>query len=100
MSACVPSSRVLLIATTHHFLLVALYGLQLGERGPLAVGISGSSSILRAVNLFCSCKFLGGAGVFLLVLEVIDFHPSPSPEVLLTLTVGVDTTYFSIAGGD
>lgn len=60
----------------------------------------GSSSVLRAINLFCSCKFLGEAGTFLLVLEVFYFHPSPFPEVLVTLIVGVDIAYLSIAVGD
>lgn len=48
---------------------------------------SSFSSIKKATNLFCSCKPVGVARTFLLVPEVISFHPSFSPEVLLTLIV-------------
>lgn len=53
---------------------------------------------MSVVNLFCSNKPLGGAETFLLVPEVTPCHPSPSPEVSLTL-IRVDTACFRIADG-
>lgn len=60
-------------------------------------GISGSSSLLTVVDLSCTCKPLDSAGSFLLVLEVTSFHPVTSPEVALTLGLGVDTAHPSIS---
>ena len=47
--------------------------------------------------LLCTCKPLGRARFFLLLLKVTSFHPSPSSEVALTLRLGVDTACFSAA---
>ena len=85
---------------THCFFLVTLYSLQLGEPGPLLVGTYVSPLNLRTVSLLCSCKFLGGGGAFISLLEVISFHPFPSPAVFLTLIAEVDTACFFIADGD
>lgn len=59
----------------------------------LLEGISGSSSPLSAENLSCTCKPLDSVGSFLLVLEVTGFHPFTSPEVALTLGLGVVTMH-------
>lgn len=92
-----PAARSHLFAWTHHFFQVVLHGLGSGGPNPLLEGISGSSSALRVVNVFCSCKPLHGAGVSLLVPEVTNFRPSHSPAAALTLILGVDTAYFSAA---
>lgn len=54
----------------------------------MLVGIPDFSSTLRAVNLCCRYKPLGGVGDFLLVPEVISFHPSLHTEVTCTSSVG------------
>jgi len=83
---------------THcHLLLGVLHDLRLSEPGLLPVATSDSPSALMVVNLFCSCKVLGGAGVFTLPPEVTSFHSFPSPEVFLTLMVRVDAACFSAA---
>lgn len=59
----------------------------------LLEGGSGSSSSLTVVDLSCTWKPLHSAGSFLLVLEVTSFHLFSSPEVVLTLGLGVDTVH-------
>lgn len=59
----------------------------------LLEGISGSSSPMSIVDLSCTCKPLDTVGSFLLVLEVTSFHPFTSPDVVLTLGLGVDTVH-------
>ena len=93
-----PRSRELPITIGHCFLPVALHCS--GSVGPDALleSTSGSSSALRAVNLFHSGKPLGGAGALLLVPEVTSFHSSPSPEVALAILM--DCACVHTAGGD
>ena len=84
---------------TRHFFPVVLNSLRLGGPCSLPVGTSGSSSTLRMVTLFWSCKQLGGAEPFLFLPEVTSFHPSPFPEFSLTLMVGLDTACFYSTDG-
>lgn len=73
------------IVMTHCLYLMALCGLRVGWTS-FIVGTSGFS-VLVVVNVFCTCKPLGGAGVFCLVPKVTSFHPSSS-EFMLTSTMG------------
>lgn len=66
-----------------------------GRPDPLLECIPGCFSPVSVVNLFCTCKPLGGAASFLLVLEVTSFYHSP--EVVLSLKLDVDTACFSAA---
>jgi len=99
MSASVPCSKELPIIIAHCFFLMVLHGLVSDGTDPLLGGTCDSSSTSRMVNLFCSCKLLGGAGALLLVPAVIRFHPLPAPEVALTQILSVDTACISIAVG-
>lgn len=92
-----PRSRERLITMTCHFFLVVSHDLRLSGPGLLLVVASDAPSALMVVNPFCSWKPLGGAGAFTLVPEDTSFHSALSPEVLLTLMVGVDTVCFSTA---
>lgn len=70
---------------------------ELGVSGPDALleSTSGSSSILRAENLFHSFKPLDGPGAFLLVTEVPSCRSSPSPEPALTVILGMEGIWSS-----
>lgn len=61
---------------------------------------SDSSSALKARSLLCRCKQLR-VNRRSLLLGTRSHHllSSPSPEVVLTLTVGMDTASFSTAVG-
>lgn len=84
---------------THHFFLLVLHSLGLGGPGSLLIGTSGFSLTLRTVTLFCNCKQLREAGLFLFIPVVSSFHPPPFPEFSLALMVGVDTDLFCSTDG-
>lgn len=69
----VPLSHIVM---THCLYLMALCGLRVGWTS-FIVGTSGFS-VWVVVNVFCTCKPLGGAGVFCLVPKVTSFHHSSS----------------------
>lgn len=95
VGASVPCRKESPITITHTFFLEIVHGLGSGGQYLLLKGTSGSS-LTSVVNLFCSYKPLGEAGV---VPEVTRFHPSPSPEVSLTLMAWMDTACLSVADG-
>lgn len=107
MDDSVPHIRKSPTTMTHHFFLVILQHLWTRSCGPdpLLVDVSGSSSILRAINTIFLCFFF----FFLDVNGVLrwdrnlflgsrshQFSYFP-PEAMLTLGAGVDTPRFSPA---
>lgn len=87
---------------TCYFHLVPLCGSESVSPCALLKSISSSnssSSALRAMNLFHSCKSSGGTGALLLVPEVTSFQPLSSPEFPLTILLGTDSACVCTAVG-